>query len=324
MLTVSGILRPELLGEAPQDVSSKGLLYAVITQFASEIEILLHEGLIKRYRSEHSNIPALKGRLLFSRHVALNITRADRWYTDHSLYDRNNPFNGILRLTLDILLRFCPQELRRRLHDIARDFIDIQPFLPNQGFMDALRFDRRSERYRDALNLAWLILRNLSPNLSSGSQNVLALLFDMNVLFESTVRSLLERESRRDGTCIRVLAKETARYWGPNYLQPDLVLQHKGRIVVVDTKWKTLGEGRIDQQDLRQVYVYGIYFGSTRVILLFPKTDAESNVTNQYKKALACPELDITCSLAYADLVMDDGSLNQNFASQFFMYAFSE
>ena len=321
MAVISGKLEPNLSEDASQHVESNGFLYAVIVRFIAAAERLLREGLVKRYRSEEGNIPALKGRLLFSRHVTENLTRADRWYTQHDIYDRNHQLNGMIRLALDAVILMCPGSLRGRLRAVRQGFEEIPSFLPNSAFMESLHLDRRTERYRTIVDLAWLLIRNFGPDLTAGSSQVLAFMFDMNHLFESTVLALLRRESERNPCGITVRPKPSIPFWKDCYLVPDIMLEKDGQRLIVDTKWKTAGA--VSEQDLRQVFAYGLYFGADRVVLLYPHTGTESEVDAPFAQPRAHPDMTLTCRLAYADLVGEDGRLKDTFAQGFFREVYS-
>jgi 5-methylcytosine-specific restriction enzyme subunit McrC len=47
-----------------------------------------------------------------------------------------------------------------------------------------LQMDRTTERYRKAIQLVRFIILTYSPDLRSGSEHVIAILFDMNRVFE--------------------------------------------------------------------------------------------------------------------------------------------
>ena len=49
--------------------------------FLTEVRTLLHHGLVRRYRRAAGNFTALKGRLLFSRHIAENLVHRERFFT---------------------------------------------------------------------------------------------------------------------------------------------------------------------------------------------------------------------------------------------------
>ena len=52
-------------------------------------------------------------------------------------------------------------------------------------------------------------------------------------------------------------------------LNLDIILQKDDDIYIIDTKWKH-PEKKASIEDLRQVYAYGRYWKSNRVMLLYP------------------------------------------------------
>ena len=322
ILAASGFLRADILSNALQSVGKTPLLDIIALQFLAAEEILAREGLLRKYRREAGNVSALKGKLLFTQHVNRNLTKPDKWFTDHSVYDRNHALNGILRLALDILYAVCSSELKARLFAVRLDFLDIPPFHPDSAFMDRLSYDRRTERYREAIDIAWLIVRNLGPAIRYGDSPVFALMFDMNNLFERTVLHLLTVEARRrnDGTV--VLRPESRRFWNRMYLRPDILIQRENERIIIDTKWKLPATGGPDEHDLRQVFTYGLYFSAGKVILLYPGTDTDRGLSGKFEPVPAFPNSEVRCEKRYSKLVTTTGRLDKDFAHDFFSELF--
>jgi 5-methylcytosine-specific restriction enzyme subunit McrC len=65
------------------------------------------------------------------------------------------------------------------------------PEMPNQkiteSVFDKLKFNRKTMGYRKPMEFARLILLHYHPELSKGRDDVLALMFDMNALWEHFV-----------------------------------------------------------------------------------------------------------------------------------------
>ena len=61
--------------------------------------------------------------------------------------------------------------------------------------IDKIKLNRKSYPYSYALELARLIILNYSPDISSGKERMLSLLFDMNQLWEEYVLKQLQKES---------------------------------------------------------------------------------------------------------------------------------
>lgn len=317
MLAISGSLNLSMLDKAPQRADSPDLLSILINRFISEADNLVREGLLKDYRSESNDVAALKGRLIFSRHIAKNITKPDRWYTEHIVYDRNTKLNGIVRCAIDILVPFCPSAFRDSLRALCIDFDGITSYVPDKDFIDEMKLNRRTERYRNVLELAWLIIQHRAPDFVGGELPVLAILFDMNLVYERTVANLLIKESRIRRPDIQVLPQETKPFWRRHYLNPDIVLRRADECVVIDTKWKTDSTEFLSDQDLRQIFTYGIYFKASRVVLLFPQTGVIVEEEQCFSQADAIPEYSLLCSIKYANLITSEGKINRNFAGVF-------
>jgi len=105
-----------------------------------------------------------------------------------------------------------------------------------------------------------------SPNISSGKESMISILFDMNKLWEEYVLKVL-KESSPAG--MKVLGKRSKLFWKSNRLEPDIVLQKNNEIYIIDTKWKHPNK-KASIEDLRQIYAYGKYWKSNKVMLLYP------------------------------------------------------
>ncbi len=133
--------------------------------------------------------------------------------------------------------------------------------------------DRKLSPYGRALEIARLILLNYHPDLSSGNNNVLAIMFDMNLLWERFVlTSLINISDKNFG--IRYQVKKD--FWKtkakrPTSIIPDIVIQGgKDVNLVLDTKWKNVSNGIPSMEDLRQMFAYMKYFKAKKVALVYP------------------------------------------------------
>lgn len=317
MLRQSGFIRLESISDARLRLRSSSLLDLYFESFLAEVDELVHHGLVRKYRQNRGNLPALKGRILFPQHLSRNLVHRERFFTEHVFYDRNNPFNQILRVALGVLARVCVNpHLAALARNCALAFQEIDEITVTERTFDRLPHMRNTERYRRALQLARLIILNYSPDVRSGREDVLAILFDMNALFERFVFAQLKRAEARDPSrSIAFKAQVSRRFWVADRMsksvRPDIIAQigsgAKRERIVLDTKWKIPGDGKPADADLHQMHSYNVQFGARRSLLLYPRVSAQADITGKFSTAEPLVVgFDHSCSLLFIDLFAGD------------------
>ena len=278
MLKQASSLRVSSSGSTHLKLKGNSLLDLYFELFVGECEYLLHHGLIKRYRQVEGNLHALKGSLLFSKHVAHNLTHQERFYTRHTTYDYKHTFNCILYSALLVLQQVnTSSTLQSRINRLMLHLPELKQLKVNEKMFQLLRFDRKTQPYRNAIDIARLILLNYHPDIVSGHHHVLALMFSMNRLWEVWVLKVLKRELQPLG--FKVESQINEKFWETReqyrkYIKPDMMITSpEGVKTIVDTKWKTPVVGQPSDNDLRQIFAYLNHFGSSHGILLYPSTN---------------------------------------------------
>lgn len=243
--------------------------------FARFLEVtgrLLREGLVRSYREVEENSGTFRGRLLVGPHVRANAARQDRVFIAHAVHDADNLPNRILHRALGRVARGASSRLAPRAEAALTDFPEVTPGPIRPADWSILgRLDRRTERYREALVLARLILQEERPDLRWGDAETFALLFDMNALFEGYLERAL-----RGLPGVRVHAQRGRDFWVPtegarSRLKPDLIVERAGeRPLILDAKWKIPPKGRPDDGDLRQLFAYLHAFDGEESALVYP------------------------------------------------------
>ena len=105
MLRVTRKLKVQKVGNANVNKQSIHLLDIYLEWFLNEVQTLIHQGLIKQYYKETSNVKALKGKLEFAGHISKNLVHKERFYTTHQVYDKDHLIHQILFKALDIVER---------------------------------------------------------------------------------------------------------------------------------------------------------------------------------------------------------------------------
>jgi len=196
--------------------------------------------------------------------------------------------------------------LRSRVKRQLLYFEEIGDCTVHERLFDQIHLNRKTERYSEALGIARLILLNYHPDISIGGNHVLALMFDMNQLWERFITKMMKRHlSDR----YLVKAQGNKVFWSSQRsrkrLKPDILLiprKEGDSKIVVDTKWKTPSKFYPSDNDLRQIFAYNRLFESRAGILLYP--GPEKQTTGSFES-----ELGGTCTMQSINVLDEKGRL---------------
>ncbi len=282
MLKATGRLKAQSVGDAQLKKQHLNLLEVYFEYFLREVEQLIHRGLIKKYRKETSNVKSLKGKLDFAGNIRHNLVHKERFYTTHQVYDVNHPLHQLLNLALSIIDQFSKgTKIADFCKRIIMSFPEVNPISVNSQLLSSIKLDRKSAPYERAFELAKLIILNYSPDINHGNQKMIALLFDMNELWEEYVLVQLKREVNNENSPFYkqfTIQGQTRKYiWNSNFIQPDIeiVSTSTNETFIIDTKWKRPGYSA-SVEDLRQIYTYARFWDAKTVMLLYPGDEVQN------------------------------------------------
>jgi 5-methylcytosine-specific restriction enzyme subunit McrC len=311
MLAEAGLLPVDIFQTALLHERPHSLLDLYLALFLGEVETLLHRGLIKRYRQREGQVKALKGTLLFGQHLARNVVHQERFYTRHQTYDADHLPHRLLRQALGLLPTLTAHAgLRGRAARALLAWPELPAVRPTPTLFARLRYDRKTAPYRPALRIARLLLLRLSPDLHSGPQDLVALFFNMNHIWEAYLLRTLQRLAPPTWTVskpAKVVFWQADNNGQQSRMQPDILLHHPthGRLVL-DAKWKR-PDGRHAENDLRQLFAYAQHYGATQVRLLYPQAGADDPVEGEFTQPLhpAAGAPVIRCGVSYIRVGQD-------------------
>lgn len=191
--------------------------------------------------------------------------------------------------------------------------------------LDKLSFDRKTEQYQDAISLAKLIIGNYCPDFSAGNYHILALLFDMNKLFENYIfKCLKKHENSLHDRNFSVRRQSRQKFWGDKTIRPDIIISYQTKEkaltnFVVDTKWKVIDEDTPSDADLKQMFVYNFQFSAHKSLLFYPKTNQSNKGIKHYETSEFAKEINHGCELYFADLFDEEDSLSDKFVYDFIL-----
>ena len=315
MLKVCKKLSPRSSGSANVKRQNLNLLDIYFELFINEINTLIRQGLIKKYRKETKNTTALKGKLEFAGHIRKNFIHKERFYTTHQIYDTDHLIHQVLAIALDIITSF-DSNLSGKVSKIQFSFPDVKKINVDAKTFEKMRLNRKSKPYSHVLELARLIILNYSPDISAGKEKMLSLLFNMNDLWEQYVLIQLKNYLTEKNNDWMITGQESKRFINNRYLRPDIVLKNRvtKETIVIDTKWKIVDK-RVSIQDLRQVYTYGKYWDAHKVMLLYP---GSQNNTSFDEYLNPYDNTKHKCKLGFASVINSSGTLSKYLGENIF------
>lgn len=270
--------------------------------FLEEVALILKEGLLRSYIQEQSEKRFLKGRLLLSKQLEVQGHNKACFHTSSTAYSYDHPFNIVLYQALLILKKLpLSPRIYQLLSQVLHRFPDLAHKKWSRTIFERTQFTWKNARYRHALVLARMILQNRTPDIRAGENQAMALMFDMNRLYEAFIYQELLRSAPPGA---RISYQEQRLFWLKRSLRPDIVIRYKEQTIVVDTKWKVLKKGQPAMGDLRQMYVYNKYFQATKGVLLYPKLLLNQSIKAPFHGVGEYIDHGI-CFVAFIDLIKD-------------------
>ena len=306
-------IKVDAITEASLRKKNHSLLDLYFELFINEVKLLMQQGLIKKYDKESSNVTALKGRLEFSNNIQQNLVRNERFFTNHQVYNQDHLINQILLRAIKVLKKITYNSyLQDSINRLLINFPEVCDIQINSSHFDKIVLNRKTQSYSEALKIAKLILLNYSPDIKGGDENMLALLFDMNKLWEEYIYRMLLKNNDKS---ITVKFQNRKHFWNTKVIKPDIIVNKTfekngnqiSKVFVIDTKWKIREYNQPDDDDLKQMYAYNMYWNSDRSMLLYPTIKVQTTSFGTFHLGKTDEN---SCKLGFINLIDSTGKLD--------------
>lgn len=259
--------------QASVSVQHRDLLEILIGLFANRLRDASRRGLPLRYRLSEESLPFLKGKLNTRRQMQLHFSRVDVLACQFDELSEDAPLSRVLKAAINLLQNYVQRsstkrllcELRARFESVSDSAFPLH---------EPVRLDRTNTLFHEIYRLARLFLLGNWQNTMVGGYQGVALLFQMNKLFEMFISQCAKRAF--GSGLVRVQSRDRFALQdgcqGVFNLRPDIIVNGH---VVVDTKWKVLKEQDerllgVAQSDVYQMLAYAHAYEASRLILLYP------------------------------------------------------
>jgi 5-methylcytosine-specific restriction enzyme subunit McrC len=253
------------------------LLDLLALLLAESSERVVRGGLFAGYREHEDELTTVRGRLLVDRQVLTRFGRADRVLCRFDELEYDTDENRLLALALQVCARRVQRErLHRRLRYLAGLFAEVSSpeLLDLDTARGTLTYDRQNTHYREAHELAWLILDGFGVRdvlAAIGRMQSFAFLLDMNSLFEEFVWRLVERLFPAPGFRVEPQERNWSVLWNvttnspDRSIRPDVVVRRQADFsrIAIDAKYKRYDVADVSSADVYQGLLYAQAYGHT-------------------------------------------------------------
>lgn len=288
ILMLSKIYRLEIrsFSDANQNTKTNSkVLDVIIARFLDEIDKIFNRGLVKCYHKNEDNLKLLKGKLNIGKQLKLNSIHKERFYMQYNTYDYEHVMNRILRQTLVLITKTTRNiTLNSKASSLLFNFPELTDLLITHELFDNLHFDRKTADYKTSIKIAKLLLLNHVPNRVNNQDKIIALMFDINKLWEEYVYITIKQQHPNYNIHPQIVKpfwqkKDSLRI---KNIKPDIVIKKNDEVIaILDTKWKCIDDTPSDS-DLHQMFVYSKLFKTDKVFLIYPSIDEKKSTIEAY------------------------------------------
>ena len=258
-------------------------LYEIfINMYLQEVRQLVKRGIKSAYVGQEDNLRYYKGKLLVNQHIKANLVHKERFYVAYDEFHPNRAENRLVKATLLKLSKLTSSaENSKEIRQLLTAFEMVEPSTNYQKDFSKVVIDRNTKEYEMLMQWSRVFLMNKSFTTFSGKNNARALLFPMESVYESYVAQQMKKVMGPCGWEVSAQDKGYYLFEEPRRqfaLRPDLVLTKGDRVVIMDTKWKSLIDSErknygISQADMYQMYAYSKKYQTSEIWLLYPLND---------------------------------------------------
>jgi 5-methylcytosine-specific restriction enzyme subunit McrC len=301
--------------------SSKMPLFEIfIAMFLEEMTQLIKKGIKSDYILKEENLKFLKGKLKINEQIKYNYIHKERFFVEYEEFSSDRVENRLIKTTLKFLYKKSKSNKnQQRIREFLFVFDEIGVSHNIETDFSKVKLNRQMKDYEQVLLWCKTFLLENSFSPYRGNDIAFALLFDMNMLFESYVYSYLKKHGNYESITTQDREYHLAYLNGKTkkfQLKPDIVInKNSKKIIIADTKWKILSEDKthqgISQSDMYQLFAYGTkYVKCEDMYLIYPLDQIDEELGNNYKYYEQSNKLNL--KVLFFDLTKDFG--NNSFA----------
>ena len=273
MLRYTQKLEIHAMESAEISQTKQPFLEVLIAHYANILLNALQQHIPHQYETREDNLQAVKGRILFAKNHQVNAANLARTYCQFDEFTPDNLLNQTLKFVAYALhkLTTLPQTRQKFLKILAiYDEVTLRPV--SYEIAKRIILNRNQTMFKEPLGLARMFLQHSTVSLHNHTFTNLAILFDMNKLFEKFVAAALSKicPGQVKIQNSRQIIKDIGGVPDTSYtIRPDILFRED---TIIDTKYKRLSlpEDKPSEADIYQMLAYNRFYNRKNIILCYP------------------------------------------------------
>lgn len=273
MLRYTRKLEIHSMDSAEISQTKQPFLEVLIAHYANILLNALQRHIPHQYETQEDNLPTVKGRILFAKNHLVNAANLARTYCQFDEFTPDNLLNQTLKFVSHALQKLTSvSQTRQKLLKINAVYEDVTLRPVAYAETQKIILNRNHTMFKEPLELAQMFLQHSTISLHNHTFTNLAILFDMNKLFEEFVATALEQAfpgQVKIQNKLKII-EDIDGIPGTSYtIRPDILF---GKDTIIDTKYKRLSlpEDKPSEADIYQMLAYSKFYGVKNIILCYP------------------------------------------------------
>ena len=273
MLSYTRQLTIHTTGAAQLTNCQNPFLEVLIAHYADVLLKALSRQVPHRYEPREENLATIKGKILFAQNIRHNFGNLAQTYCQFDEFTPDHLLNQTLKFVSHALQKLTSvSQTRQKLLKINAVYEDVTLRPVAYAETQKIILNRNHTMFKEPLELAQMFLQHSTISLHNHTFTNLAILFDMNKLFEEFVATALEQAfpgQVKIQNKLKII-EDIDGIPGTSYtIRPDILF---GKDTIIDTKYKRLSlpEDKPSEADIYQMLAYSKFYGVKNIILCYP------------------------------------------------------
>lgn len=310
MLSYTKKLDIKTSNDAKLSTAKNPFIEILIREYAKSLFECLKRLTPKRYVREEDNLNYLKGKIKFTENVRYNSSNQAKFYCEYDEFSENNILNQLFLFVSTCLYNISNDSYNKRtLKFIMNYYSGIKLVRFDRFKAEKIKLSRNQELFKKPFNLAKMFVEKTSVDLSKNKFENIALIWDMNKLFEEFVFEIMKKNETTLGWKFTAQKGKRLLVGDDNKKRNtyvDIFAENDNDKIILDTKYKIFtGTDNFSNADVFQVSTYCLLHNTNKAVLIYPRWNNKKPNVPSYKLNSDEKYIKIdfkTINLCYTDL----------------------